>query len=104
MILVTGAGGMLGTHLLDVYAEHEIFATNSGAGGFPSLDVRDRDQVEAVMDQVRPRLVLHMAAMTDVDRCEREVDLAYRSNTIGTLNVALACQARNIELVYVSTC
>jgi dTDP-4-dehydrorhamnose reductase len=48
-------------------------------------------------------MVLHMAAETDVDRCEREVDHAYRSNMVATLNVALACQAYNVELVYIST-
>jgi dTDP-4-dehydrorhamnose reductase len=95
---------MVGSHLRDVYRDDELFRTDL----VPSddavyLDVRDRGQVMKMMEFTRPALVLHLGAETDVDRCEREVDHAYTSNMVGTLNVALACQAFNIELVYVST-
>lgn len=104
MILVTGAGGMVGSHLGDVYSDDELFLTDISKGGSSAyLDVRDRSQVMKMIAMVRPELVLHLAAETDVDRCEREVDHAYTSNMVGTLNIALACQAHNIELVYVST-
>ncbi len=104
MILVTGSEGMVGSHLSDVYRDDELFRTDMvGSGTAAQLDVRDRDQVMKMIDRVRPDMVLHLAAETDVDRCEREVDHAYRSNMVGTLNIALACQAYNIELVYVST-
>jgi dTDP-4-dehydrorhamnose reductase len=56
-----------------------------------------------MFEKVRPSMVLHMAAETDVDRCEREPDHAYTSNFIGTLNIALACKAIDAELVYLST-
>lgn len=98
MILVTGAGGMVGTYV------HELRAT------FPelleltdvdSLDVRDW---EAVRSRVaRASLVIHLAAETDVDRCETDRDHAYQTNAIGTHNVALACQMVGVPLVYIST-
>ncbi len=46
---------------------------------------------------------MHLAAETDVDKCELEPDQAYLTNTIGTQNVALSCQKRDIIMVYVST-
>jgi dTDP-4-dehydrorhamnose reductase len=104
MILVTGTEGMVGSHLGDVFRDDELFRTDMiGSATATQLDVRDRDQVMRMIERVRPKMVLHLAAETDVDRCEREPDHAYRSNMVGTLNIALACQAMNIELVYVST-
>jgi dTDP-4-dehydrorhamnose reductase len=46
---------------------------------------------------------MHLAAETDVDKCELEPDHAYLTNTIGTQNVALMCQKHDIEMVYIST-
>lgn len=104
MILVTGAEGMVGSHLADVYADDELFRTDMSANGQSAyLDTRDRDQVMRMIEMVRPSMVLHLAAETDVDRCEREPDHAFVSNMASTLNIALACQAFNIELIYVST-
>jgi dTDP-4-dehydrorhamnose reductase len=47
--------------------------------------------------------VLHLAAATDVDRCEQEPAWADDNNALGTENVALACQVSGTPLVYVST-
>lgn len=95
---------MVGSHLSDVYDDEELFLTDLIPNGMVAyLDVRDRGQIVKMIEATRPDLVLHLGAETDVDRCEREVDHAYTSNTVGTLNVALACQAYNVELVYVST-
>jgi dTDP-4-dehydrorhamnose reductase len=95
---------MVGSHLSDVYSDDELLRTDmTGTGTVAHVDVRDRDEVMRTIERVRPDKVLHLAAETDVDRCEREPDHAFRSNMVGTLNIALACQAFNIELIYVST-
>jgi dTDP-4-dehydrorhamnose reductase len=104
MILVTGAGGMVGSHLADVFADHELIRTDVvGGENQTAFDIRDRARVMQVLGTMRPKMVLHLAAETDVDKCEREVDHAYTSNYLGTLNLALACKAYDIEMVYVST-
>jgi dTDP-4-dehydrorhamnose reductase len=104
MILVTGSGGMVGSYLLDSYRPEELFLTdlNQTPRAFP-LDVRNSDEVSEMVRRVRPTCVLHLAAETDVDLCEREVDHAFQTNTIGTYNVALACLENNADMVYVST-
>src|SRR5690606_10811100 len=48
-------------------------------------------------------LIVHTAAMTNVDGCEREPDAAYRANAIGAQNMALLAQATDAALLYVST-
>lgn len=104
MILVTGAGGMVGCHLSDVYRDDELIRTDLVAGQHQlALDVRDRATVAAIIESTQPAMVLHLAAETDVEACERNADHAYATNHLGTLNVALACLAQNIEMVYVST-
>ena len=104
MILVTGASGMVGSHLLDVFDESELHRTDlHAADHVQPLDCRSRDQVMSTVSRVRPDAVLHMAAETDVDRCEREADHAFQCNALATLNVALACQRYSVPLVYVST-
>ncbi len=89
---------MLGGYLHTVYRESEIVVTDAS-----EVDVRHRDQIELAVKRYAPTHVFHFAAETDVDRCEKEPDHAYRTNVIGTLNVALACQAANVVMVYVST-
>jgi dTDP-4-dehydrorhamnose reductase len=104
VLLVTGAAGMVGSYLSGVFSGLELYRTDlRESDGIGELDVRDCSAVMVTMERVRPHVVYHLAAETDVDLCEREPDHAYRTNTLGALNVALACQRHNAELVYVST-
>jgi len=99
-VLITGAKGMLGTDLCREWQAHgyDLCATD-----IQEMDVRDSLQVQKTFADFKPELVLHLAALTDVDGCEREPEQAYRTNTIGTQNVVLACQQANVPLVYIST-
>jgi dTDP-4-dehydrorhamnose reductase len=101
-ILVTGAGGMVGGYVSGVFSDYELVLTDI-VEGFMRLDIRDPIAVKATLEHSKPDIVLHLAAATDVDRCEQKPDWAYHTNTIGTQNVALACQAFSVPLVYVST-
>jgi len=99
-ILVTGAKGMLGTDLCRILVArgHEIEATD-----IQEMDVRDLDAVRKTVCSVSPDWVIHLAALTDVDGCEKAPDEAFRTNTLGTQNVALTCQEYGARMVYVST-
>jgi len=101
-MLVTGAGGMVGSYVTDVFNEYELVLTDV-VDRFVRLDIRDPTAVKTTFEHSKPDIVLHLAAATDVDRCEQKPDWAYHTNTIGTQNVALACQACNVPLVYIST-
>ena len=105
-LLVTGSAGMLGSSLCPILKQkgHDVYATDlAPVDDISHLDVRDFREINDIMDQVKPDMVLHLAAETDVDRCEVEPDHAYKTNTIGTQNIALACQKRGLEMVYIST-
>ena len=114
-VLVTGSNGLLGTTALERLLRAEGAAeplaasrgesTNRYLGAFPfwRLDVTDQAAVERVLDEARPNAVVHTAAMTDVDDAERRRDEAWANNADGTANVARACAARGVHLVYLST-
>jgi dTDP-4-dehydrorhamnose reductase len=114
-VLVTGSNGLLGTTVLERLLRADGAAeplaasrgesTNRYLGAFPfwRLDVTDRAAVERVLDEARPNAVVHTAAMTDVDDAERRRDEAWAINADGTANVARACAARGVHLVYLST-
>jgi dTDP-4-dehydrorhamnose reductase len=106
--LVTGANGMLGTALCPVLSknEYEVLPTdiNITNSRMEFFDVRDFDKLKIFINKNKPDIVFHLAAETDVDKCEIEVDHAYMTNTIGTENIALVCQEYDLPLVYISTC
>lgn len=105
-ILVTGAAGMLGSALCPILIQrkHVVFATDQmPTDGIEYLDVRSFNQVEDIAKKINPDIVMHLAAETDVDKCELEPDHAFHTNTIGTQNVSIVCQKQNIEMVYIST-
>lgn len=98
-LLITGAEGMLGRTLVSQFSsEYEV-----AVGTHKQCDVTDFDAVCKKLEAVRPDVVIHCAAMTDVDRCQIEVDKAYLVNSIGTKNVARACYENQVKLISIST-
>lgn len=100
MILVTGANGMVGSYVASL-ASH--FDGPLDLTDIDTLDVTDLEAVRRRVGSGRYTAVIHLAAETDVDRCELEPEHAYRTNAVGTQNVALACQAADVVMVYTST-
>jgi dTDP-4-dehydrorhamnose reductase len=113
-ILVTGSNGLVGTKLLErlladrsaepLGAYHQQ-RTNDYLGELPcwTLDVTSAERVEQVLDEARPDVVVHASAFTNVDAAEREREQARAINADGTANLARACAARDVRLVYLST-
>jgi dTDP-4-dehydrorhamnose reductase len=59
--------------------------------------------VRRLFARLRPRWVIHTAAMTDVDGCERQPEAAWQANVGGAAAVAAACAAVDAHLVHLST-
>lgn len=77
--------------------DHEVFAL-----GKRELDVT-RPEAGAKVARLRPDVVIHCAAWTDVDGCARDPERAYLVNALGTRHVALGCQQAGCPMVYIST-
>lgn len=97
-ILVTGAGGQLGTDLVRLAGRHEVVAATSAM-----LDVGDRDSALAAITSTAPDLIIHAAAWTAVDACESDPERAFRVNAYGCRNVAEGARLTGAHLVAVST-
>lgn len=67
------------------------------------LDVRDYDQLKSTFKDFKPDVVIHMAALGDVDLCEKDQHLAWNVNVLGTLNVARLASRYSEFLLYLST-
>ena len=110
-VLITGISGMLGVDLCQTLKEkHEVVGFDLKE--FPSIsfcppvqrgDITKIDEVKEAFDEFAPQMVIHAAAYTDVDGCEKDPDKAYKVNTLGTQNVCLASQEPNIPIIYIST-
>ena len=97
-ILVTGGRGMLGRTLQKRLSQHEIVVAD-----LPDWDITDADALFAKTMAAMPDVVVHCAAMTKVDDCETNRELAFRLNEEGTRNVAVACKACGARLIAIST-
>lgn len=113
-ILITGSNGLLGqklVYLLQKHPEHQFLATARGenritkAGSFEymAVDITDRNQVLEVAGSYLPDVVIHTAAMTQVDDCEDQRELCWKLNVEAVANWIEACRSINAHLVHVST-
>ena len=101
-MFVTGAGGMVGSYVPDIFSDCELVLTDI-VDGYRKLDISDAESVRRAVGGAKPDVVLHLGAATDVDRCELEPEWAHRANALGTENVVRACREAGARLVYIST-
>jgi len=97
-VMLTGADGMLGRTLINELNDFELIPTD-----LPKVDITDPKGFDLILKRYRPEVLIHCAAMTAVDRCESEIDLAYKINAFGTANVATACHRNQVRLIAIST-
>ena len=102
-IAISGSKGQLGLALQEVLGRPDGPGDATLLLDLPEHDITDLAATTAAIAAFRPQVIIHGAALTDVDRCEREPDLAYRVNALGTRNLAVAAQQVGAAMVYVST-
>lgn len=108
-IAVTGANGLVGARLCARLAgSHEVLAIGRGpargaAARYVEVDLAAAGALRAALDAFHPEAVLHAAAMTDVDGCERDPVGAWAANVRAVEEAALACRDAGAHLVAIST-
>lgn len=99
-VLVTGATGMLGRYVLDELRKLNISYV---APDRARCDLSDPSTIYSYIRDLRPDAIMHLAAETDVDMCEREPRRAGILNHLATQAIAQAARASESWLLYVST-
>ncbi|MCE2997916.1 MAG: NAD(P)-dependent oxidoreductase, partial [Flammeovirgaceae bacterium] len=111
-ILVTGSNGLLGQKLVELISSGNdyLIATAKSSlvidlpkGEFHSLDVTDASSVESVIAQSKPEVIIHTAAMTQVDQCETEQEKCWLNNVQAVENLVKACEKFAVRLIHLST-
>ena len=107
-MLVTGAAGLIGREVViagmeggdTVYAGWHDRRPDYGAP--VRIDITDGDSVRKAFE-MDPEVVIHLAALTDVDRCELDEASAYKLNGLATEKLATEANSRGVHFVFVST-
>lgn len=98
-ILLTGSNGMLGSDIVGVIGDrHECIPTTR-----ETLDITKTTQIEKKLDETHPDWVIHLAALTDLDYCEKHPDETMHINAGSTGEIAKLCDDRGISMLYQST-
>ncbi len=108
-LLVTGASGLLGNKIVSYAVQNGHKVTSAYQKNVPRLgtplqvDLTDKFQVERAVSLAKPDAIINAAAMTDVDQCESQPDMARLVNSTAVYHLAEAAKAHNSFLVQVST-
>ena len=113
-VLVTGSNGLLGQKITERLLETKQFklvATAKGPNRFPvkegyvyaEMDILDPENVRQVVEQHQPDAIIHTAAMTNVDTCEEQQELAHQLNVDSVNTLIQLAELHNIQLVHLST-
>jgi dTDP-4-dehydrorhamnose reductase len=101
-VLVLGAKGMLGRDLMEVLRS-SLPGDEVVGWDIEEIDIREGEEAVTKVGKVRPEIVIHIAAYTDVDGCELSKEKAFSVNGEGTKHVALAASKCSAKMVYLST-
>jgi len=107
--MVTGSAGLIGSQLVkDLLQEnHTVYScyhNKKPLHGIPvQLNLTDNSQIIEILQKIKPEKIIHLAAMTNVDLCETEKELATQINTKSTETLAQQAAKLKAFFIYVST-
>jgi dTDP-4-dehydrorhamnose reductase len=107
-LLIIGGGGFIGQHLaVAAKASWKVHVADQSLQGSSDgscwIEVTSANDVHSVCERIKPSAVVNLAAISDIDRCEREPDQARAVNISGAGHVATECARRGAKLVFLSS-
>ena len=113
-ILVTGSNGLLGQKITErilAQQDFELIATSKGQNRYTikegytyaEMDITNQDSIDEVVGRYKPDVIIHTAAMTNVDTCENEKELCWLLNVTAVDYLIKACKKHQIQLIHLST-
>jgi dTDP-4-dehydrorhamnose reductase len=108
-IFITGGSGLLGSKVAEIAEARGDEVFSGYAHNLPEygkavkFDLLDEKSISELVRRVEPDVIIHSAALTDVDRCECVPELAHKMNVEGTRAIAMAAEKAGSFLAYIST-
>jgi len=105
-ILITGCGGMLGKAAYEILRQrYDVIATDIdlNESWLSYLDVRELKDFEKYFETNTFDIIFHLAALTDLEYCEKNPENSWKTNALGAENAALMAKKYDCEIVYIST-
>ena len=108
-IFVTGGSGLLGSKIAEIALErgYDVYSGYCNhkpeVGKAVKFDLTNANSIGVAINDVKPDVIIHTAALTDVDRCEVDKDLAYKINVEGTKIIVETARKLNSFLIYISS-
>ena len=107
-IVITGSTGLLGSKLVQKLSNdnqlYPIYNTNpSNHANSLKLNINNVNEVTKAISDIKPDVLIHCAAMTHVDQCEQNPDIADKINHQGTVNIINSVKKTGSHLLFVST-
>jgi dTDP-4-dehydrorhamnose reductase len=108
-IVVIGGSGIIGSKIVKKLLENNndvsytYYENKMDVGIGYKIDIRKKDETENFISKINPDLVIHTSALTNIDVCETNKELADSINVEGTKNVVSGCKKNNSKIVYIST-
>lgn len=98
-ILITGAGGFLGSRAAEYFSKNYTVLTPK----HQEMDITDEANVRRFFDAARPDAVIHCAAISDTGACEKNPEASHKVNFIGSVNIARATQTIHAKCLLCSS-
>lgn len=103
-IFVTGICGMLGKSLVRILKEkYAISGCDIISSSYSKIDINDKELLKFEIMKIRPDIIIHAASIINVEKCEKEQDLAYKINVEGNENIVSICKEQKIKLIHISS-
>jgi GDP-4-dehydro-6-deoxy-D-mannose reductase len=109
--LITGAGGMMGSHLYEALKDKDVLPTfykstldprDTITQEMEMLDVLDYQRVKKVLGQVKPDVIYHLAAQSRPDVSFKDPAHTIETNVIGTTNLLQACAELKLKPLFIN--
>jgi dTDP-4-dehydrorhamnose reductase len=109
-IILTGATGLFGSNIIRNLKNKNILIlwghkkkTKIKGHEIHKIDLTKYSEIERKLKKIKPKAIIHSAALTNVDLCEQEVIKAYNLNSKATENLAILCKKFKIKMIYLSS-
>lgn len=98
-ILITGANGFLASRINKTFKDkHEMIPLTS-----KDLDITNHQLANKILEEVRPNIIIHTAAISATEACENNPDFAYKVNVEASVNIARKAKEIGSKLLFISS-